>query len=65
MTKEVRGSRLIVFVLLLSNTLLMLVPGVTTLYALFTETSTQKAVLRPLVIVVLLSQIHLVGAMYP
>ena len=65
MTKEVRGSRLIVFVLLLSNTLLMLVPGITALYALLTETSTQEAVLRPLVIVVLLSQIHLVGAMYP
>ena len=65
MAKEVRGSHLIVCVLLLSNTLLMLVPGITIMYALFTESSTQDVPLRPFVIVAILSSCHLVGALYP
>lgn len=65
MVKEVRGSRLIVCALLISNTLLMLVPGATILYALHSESSMHGVVVRPLVIVPFHSSNHLVGAMYP
>ena len=65
MVKEVRGSHLIVFVLLLSNTLLMFLPGATMLQSLYTDSDDQSMHLRPFAFVPFLAWHHILGARYP